>query len=493
VAPLTQEVAVRPRFAIVGIVAALLALSLPGSVLAAATWTFPGTCTGTLQACVDGAAAGDTISLDSNVPTVEVVLVSKSLTITAAAGFKPVVARIAVRDMGTADPFAVTLKGFQATEVDGIFSGGTGHSLTLSHMRVVQTDPNAPETAISLGTSVPSLLHIVSSYVYFTNEWAGIQMYGPWTGQSTFRAVGNTISAHGATYAGSGIELDALGSSDLRADIMNNVFWDVASCHCGASSGVFLYPQDTSTTRLNIVGNTFEAVKGSAVAVRNSLAPGGHGALFAYDNTFSRSKGAAFYIDDDAGAKARFALSAGYNNFYANAQANFVGGRSLGTHNLAKNPKFASPSTGNLRLAATSPLLNVGKVCSPGGVAMPDASGHNRLYGASVDIGAFERSAGAAGRALVGTSGADTLTGGPGKDILCGYGGNDKLSGGAGNDYLDGGTGADTLSGGAGNDTLCAKDGVKRNDHLSGGTGTDGYQADTGDVRSSLERLVICH
>lgn len=86
--------------------------------------------------------------------------------------------------------------------------------------------------------------------------------------------------------------------------------------------------------------------------------------------------------------------------------------------------------------------------------------------------------------ALIGTSGADTLTGNSsdnvifgnaGNDTLRGLGGNDILLGGQGNDLLEGGEGSDTLYGGAGNDVL---DGGAGADTMIGGAGNDTYVVD---------------
>ncbi len=63
--------------------------------------------------------------------------------------------------------------------------------------------------------------------------------------------------------------------------------------------------------------------------------------------------------------------------------------------------------------------------------------------------------------ALIGTTGADSISGQAGNDILSGLGGDD---------YLDGGTGSDTLKGDDGNDTINTGFG---NDTVEGGTGTD--------------------
>jgi Ca2+-binding RTX toxin-like protein len=157
-------------------------------------------------------------------------------------------------------------------------------------------------------------------------------------------------------------------------------------------------------------------------------------------------------------------------------------------------------SNGNLRLQASSPLIDRGVTCSRGGVAGPDAAQRSRIHGKSVDIGAFEFGAGPAGEVIVGTNGPDIESGGPHADILCGYGGKDKLIGAEGNDYLDGGAGNDTLRGGPGldrlfgrdgNDRLCAKDGVA-GDVVDGGPGTDSFQADPGDRLSSVEVHATC-
>jgi Ca2+-binding RTX toxin-like protein len=57
------------------------------------------------------------------------------------------------------------------------------------------------------------------------------------------------------------------------------------------------------------------------------------------------------------------------------------------------------------------------------------------------------------GKAIVGTTGADTLAAGATSELVQGLGGSDSLSGGAGFDTLDGGTGSDTMAGGAKSDT----------------------------------------
>ena len=75
-----------------------------------------------------------------------------------------------------------------------------------------------------------------------------------------------------------------------------------------------------------------------------------------------------------------------------------------------------------------------------------------------------------AAAALNGGSGDDQLSGGSGVQVMIGEGGDDLLQGLGSNDELDGGDGDDTLKGGAGDDTL---DGGKNKDSIDGGADTD--------------------
>jgi Ca2+-binding RTX toxin-like protein len=200
---------------------------------------------------------------------------------------------------------------------------------------------------------------------------------------------------------------------------------------------------------------------------------------------------------------------AGFNAVFASG-ASYLGGRPAGSANLKVDPDYLDRASGDFRLRASSPLIDRGVVCSPGGVANQEAADHARLSGPTVDVGAYEHGAGkASGQAFVGSDGADTLVGTAGADILCGMGGGDVLfgdggdrgDGGDGGDYVDGGEGPDLLfgDGGAdrlfgrdGDDDLCTNDGVGGNDRADGGKGSDGSKFDAGDLRVSIEHGAIC-
>ena len=485
--------------------------SAPLTVLAATTWQFPsGDCpqsaTG-LQDCIDKTAAGDTLVIELDPLASQYGSITHSLTLEAAPGLDPTLAGVMVDDHGASGALDVTIEGLSFIDhVEASFTGGTGHTLTIRDVSVTE-QPDALVAGIFMATSVPSSFRVIGSEVRFTGESGGIVLQtSSNSGLVAFQAIGNRTSAPGVASSGSGIEVDADHAGSLRADILNNVVWDVAACGCGASAGISFVLEGTGQERASIVGNTVDHAKTggniavAALSVRNDLAAGGHVVVSAFDDVLAHS-GLGLAVQDAVGSP-KAIVEAGYNDFFKNAFGNDVGGRSIGSHNLTSDPVLVDEPHGDLRLKASSTVIDKGMVCSPGGVAELDAAGHGRLAGSSVDMGAFERGAGApTGIAVVGTNASNTFTGTPGADILCGMGGDDHLDGQDGNDYIDGGSGRDVLVGGtgsdrlfgrAGNDTLCARDGSLGNDHLDGGPGVDGYRADAGDAKISLEHSSSC-
>ena len=251
---------------------------------------------------------------------------------------------------------------------------------------------------------------------------------------------------------------------------------------------------------ISIVGNTLDRIGSHGISLRNDVTASGHVTLNVFDNVVSHAHGSGLEVN--SGVRSTLTFHAGYNDFYANTDPNFLEGRSAGPGNHHKDPRYVNCSKGDLRLRPSSPLIDEGLTCSSGGLANLDASGNGRLSGKSVDMGAYERGAGSpTGVVRLGTSAADTLTGTGGRDILCGFGGKDVLKGLAGADYLDGGSsddkltggsGSDRLLGGSGKDRLCARDGVHGNDVLNGGSSTDSGDRDSGDSESSVEHSTSC-
>jgi hypothetical protein len=355
---------------------------------------------------------------------------------------------------------------------------------------------------------VPSSFQLIDTEVVVSDtneEGIDLDSTAP-SGLVTLQVIGDRISAPGVADSVEAIAVSSEGSGSVHADILNNVITDVASCGCGMGTAITFDPAGTTRLRANVVGNTIDHLRptdpaGSASGVGLRTETTGAVSLDAFNNVFSDLKGEAFSFENRA-APNEPAVHTGYNDYFQLKFGDGVFGRTAGSHNLHKDPKFLDAAHEDLRLRASSPLIDAGQVCSPGGVANVDAAGHGRLHGSSVDLGGYERGAGPpTGIAFVGTSGADHFNGTSGDDILCGYGGKDTLNGESGNDYIDGGDANDTLTGGpgsdrlfgeAGNDTLCARDGTHGNDQVNGGPGTDGYSVDPGDAKAAVEHTASC-
>lgn len=488
-------------------VMALWPVALPVSAAGPVTVEYPGpVCphdgTHDLQWCIDSIEAGSTIILTSEINPDDAADITKDLTLKAdSTSLHPHLDRLRVIT-GAGDPsIDVTVQDISVDDGVGVaLDSGADHVVRLRRLVVGKLVPD-PEGMI-INVSVPATVVVESSTIRSAHEAQDEVMtlfVSDPDGQVNLRIVGNRLSGHGNTDSGSGIELEMDGEGSVRADILNNSIWDVARCNCGGSSGIFLKPEDAIIADVNIVGNTVDTSRTNAIGQRNTLSGVGHLSLNVFDNIFSHIQVFGFRLT--TGAPGSLTFRAGHNDFYQTA-GNLLDGQSAGSGNLHKDPKFVDRASGNLKLKSSSPLIDKGVVCSPGGIANLDAAGHGRLKGSSVDLGAYEVGAGTpSGKAVLGDGAGNTLDGTSGADILCGYGGKDTLKGKAGNDWLDGGSDKDTLTsgsgsdrayGGSGNDTICANDGVNGNDRADGGSGSDRGRTDSGDTRVSIESGASC-
>jgi hypothetical protein len=201
----------------------------------------------------------------------------------------------------------------------------------------------------------------------------------------------------------------------------------------------------------------------------------------------------------------------GFNDLFANGREEF-GDYAPGPGTVHVSPLFRSSAQHDYRLRRSSPLIDAGLTCSPGGLSRIDAAGRARVARGRVDIGAREFGAGRpTGVTLFGTGGPNVITESKKGDVLCGMGGADVISAGGGADLVEGGRGPDQLHGegggdiargGLGSDEIaggrgddpCLKsaDGVRGNDTIIGGPGRDGFSADRGDDVSSVEFPTAC-
>jgi Ca2+-binding RTX toxin-like protein len=477
-------------------------------------WLYPTACNAaaSLQICIDHAAAGDDVAIDTDTPILESVTIGKSLELRSAAGFHPTIQDVTVSNTG-ASKTNVSILGL---EVDGAihanFTLGSGHSLTVRDVHVFQPKGGgSPVGGIVANTSVPSSISLIRDDIRFTGtQTPGIKVSTSQVGLVIVKVIANQLSGARTATGGPGIELVAT-SGLTRAVVDNNVVRGVAGCGCFGAAGVSLLTQHGARAIVDVVGNTVDHSASQGLSVSDGATVAGHVSLDLFNDVFSHVGGAAVRLASVH--RGALSVAAGYNDVFKAGGPSIWGGHAPGPGNLTKNPKYVDEGKGNLALSPGSPLIDGGLTCSPGGVADPDAAGRTRLGGVRVDMGAFERlAAPLTGAVFLGTGGQDTLIGTRGADIVCGYGGKDQLKGGGGNDYVDGGPGPDVISGGPGADTLVGgpgadrllggpgpdpcldgQDGVHGNDLIDGGPGRDGYRADTGDVRTSVEFLAACH
>jgi hypothetical protein len=457
-------------------VALVTALAVMGSGLATtATLAAPqtvrypsGACPDTgaqgLNQCVAQVDAGSTIVLVDEIID-EYVIIDKSLTLRGESRtYRPILSQVILDDAGPT-PLDITVEDIRVRRVirAEAIDTGSGHRVTIRGVEVGRGESNAE--GIRILASAPMTLIVEHSWIRSAaSQYSGLAFYTNRDGgTSRFRAVGNRITQAGSAVGGSGINVSMNGSGTTFVDLYANSIVDVAGSNAGGASGILVRPDDSVQADVDVVGNTVARSGSAAFLLWNSVGASGRARLDLFDNNLSHSRQGVVITEDVAGTTT---LQAGHNNTFQNTQGNYYEGRGRGSGDLHVDPRFVDLAGGDLRLRTGSPLIDRGLVCQPGGLAIRDAAGKHRLAGPSVDVGAYERGAGAAtGKVVLGTSRTETLLGSKGADILCGFGGNDRL---------------------------CARDGTRGNDFVDGGAGRDKARTDLRDRRRSVEASGGC-
>ncbi len=463
---------VRSRRSFLAGLALTLASLAVGATPAAAAGTYrypsarcPDTGPKGLQACVDAAAPGSTIIIVDEVVD-ESVYVGKSLTLRGdSRRYRPILFSIGfgVDSGGSAVRLAIedvrVRRRIYASRVDS----GSGHRFTFRRVEVGRGEPDAQ--GLSVAAEVPVTVVVEDSWLSSgasqTRALAFYAMHA--AGTSRVRAVGNRISQAGKPLAGSGVSVYADGAGTTEVDIHNNSIHDAAQDGAGGASGILVHATGVPTVDVDVVGNTVAGSKAAAFTLWNTVGVGGRVVLDLFDNSFTHSLQGVVISERVAGTTS---LRSGYNNTYRNTLTDYYQDRGRGAGDIHKDPRFVDLADGDLRLRASSPLVDRGKVCQPGGLVIRDAAGRHRLAGSSIDIGAFERGGrSGGGKVVMGTSRRDVLRGSKGADILCGMGGDDRL---------------------------CARDRTTGNDFVDGGSGRDRATVDRRDRRRSIEATGGC-
>ncbi len=386
----------------------------------AATFTYPGAapCNTTLQACATGVPAGSVVEIATNTPIVENLTVAQSLTLTAAAGFTPVLTGFEFFQ-GGASPTSYTISNLT---VNGTIStrqlGAGAFDAHILGNTINNTSGFGIAVELDSNQSPPNdrvTFEVRDNTVTVTGGSPSDQCHGvlqgglPASGSGTTTIVANRVTVTDCGQ-GSAIEIDPAPGESVSADIIGN--YVVAT---NTNDGILVRNFSSSAaTSLNarvannvVTGETAQAGLSAAIGV---LADGSQPiAVQVVDNTVAYNEvGIAVAGRSDLGATitglvtnniaahhhgtfgngigidSAFAVTNDHNLVFDNDGDNFTPGP--GT--VTADPLFVS--TTDFHLQPGSPAINAGNNAAiPAGVTT-DIEGNPRIRFLVVDIGAYE-------------------------------------------------------------------------------------------------------
>lgn len=468
---------------------ALACLNPPG----AAALTFPGKapCNKTLQRCIKKAPRGAVIRIARNRPVRETIVIKRSVTLVAAKGFEPVLGspgvtrRIEVENPGAKRvEVAIRQLKLRNVEVEASFNdAGSGHSFVFEDSSIMSPfgDTNGT-TGVSVYSTRPARIAIRRNEIATKGDPVELGLMSE-TGLTEASVIHNTITTSDnpagvdPNLSAGGIEVNAQGAGEVRANVYGNLIYGVAGCHCGGADAVDI-EAEAAAGSINFVGNTVDDAQYSASALEvNGGAPGADMTVNVFDNLFTNAADAV--VDFPTSPPPGLTIVHDYNDVYDPGDPPHYGGYPAGPHSDMQDPLYVDAAGHDYRLQAGSPQRAQGLVCTPGGQTLSDLAGRARVelvdgQGAFLTPGVFGFSSAASnGRLVLGDddpSDPDDVSGSAGDDVICGYAGDDELSGGRGSDAIFGGDGDDTIRGDRGKDFLYGENGL---DVITGGIGPD--------------------
>jgi hypothetical protein len=401
------------------LIAAGIVSLLAVSATSAATLTWPGAapCNTTLQACIDAAAAGDTVEIATNTPIGESPSIdSKSLTLRAAAGFTPSLTAynyvLAVTSGSAAHTF--TIQGITLTVgFIGIGQGGTGPmTANIWNNTVLETFSYGEAVRIWAGNVSPPPTRGDIFYSVLDNQLTvavgsqntGVSIQANDMANSTGVIRGNRIVMQGADQ-GSAIDL-ANGSRMMTVDVIGNI---ISGTNYDSGISLFQYAPG-GTINARVVNNLVTGQNGNVGApaaisvndsqgtlnfslINNTLSDNRLGILVSgrldlgaamngvvANNIVANSSQTGISIDTDF----ETTVTNNYNLFFNNPNNWFT----PGPNTLFSDPQFVGG--GNYRLQFFSPAVNAGSNgLVPSGITT-DLDGNARIV-CFADMGAYER------------------------------------------------------------------------------------------------------
>jgi len=395
-----------------------LLMAPPG--LWAATLTYPGAppCDTTLQLCVTGAIAGDTIQLATNTPIAEFVIADKSLTIEPAPGFAPSVQGLFASATVTDVTFTVqNLAGLNQVRTV-LAPGGGGLTLNVLNNTIDASSGNSA-VEFTAGTGGPGPYGTATALVsgnQITMNGAGscadaVAIIGVPAGFAA-TVVDNDITVNNLSQCGGivavigggaiatatidrnlvhgvdfdfGIEVRNFGSNPgvpgglLTAQVTNNLVFG-QNGNTGAPAGLVASADGNNAgLAVQMVNNTVaDGRTGVLISARTDLGADVTGGLF--NNVVAFHSQTGISIDDTL-----VGFSNSNNLVFSNAFEFFV----PGPDTLTTDPQFANRPGQDYRLGLGSPALESGLDSALPPIFVLDLDGGPRRVGI-IDRGAYE-------------------------------------------------------------------------------------------------------
>jgi len=363
----------------------------------------------TLQACIDAAAPGDGVLIETDGPIDESISFSKGLSLGAGSGYHPVFSSsrsilatsstsgdqtiriqglrlqegsIEIMQKSTGVLTAQVLDNWVRTSVGSIYPGvliyqpgQTGPVSFDVSGNLVQVSESAPhgQTGIAFSGSAAATGTVEHNEIVVD---PGDQATGISVGDSddfTIDVIANDV--YGTGY-NQGISLEALGATTAR--ILDNLVTGQAG-HVAGPGAISIYA--SGSLQATVVNNTLPY---NAEGVTAETLPGSS-SLVITNNAVTANSFAGFSLTLDHSTT----LAQDHNLFYANGvDIESVTAVMPGPRSVFANPNYQGP--GDYRIVAPSPAIDAGDDAAVPPDLDTDFGGNPRIQGSHVDIGAYE-------------------------------------------------------------------------------------------------------